>query len=88
MSMTAFPGGVNGKEPTRQHSRHETWLQSLGREDSPEEGMETPSSILACRIIWIEEPDGLQSKGLQTVRHDWNDLACTHMAAFALQEQS
>ena len=35
-----------------------------------EEGMVTPSSILAWRILWIEEPGGLQSMGLQRVGHD------------------
>ena len=29
-----------------------------------------PTSILAWRIPWIEEPGGLQSIGLQRVRHD------------------
>ena len=29
---------------------HETWVRSLGWEDSPEEGMATHSSILAWRI--------------------------------------
>ena len=33
--------------------------------------METHSSILAWRISWTEEPGGLQSMGLQRVRHDW-----------------
>ena len=47
-------------------------------EDSLEEGMATPSSIHAWEIPWTEEPDGLQSMGLQRVRHDWSDLACTH----------
>ena len=42
------------------------------------EGKATHSSILACRILWREEPGGLQSMGLQRVRHDWSDLACTH----------
>ena len=49
----------------------ETWVQSLGREDSLEKEMETHSSILACRILWIEEPGGLQSMGSQRVRHDF-----------------
>ena len=39
----------------------ETQVQSLGREDPLEEGMATPSSILAWRIPWTEEPGGLQS---------------------------
>ena len=33
------------------------------REDPPEKGMATYSSILAWRIPWTEEPDGLQSMG-------------------------
>ena len=37
---------------------------------SLEEGMASPSSILAWRIPWAEEPDGLQSSGSQKVRHD------------------
>ena len=37
----------------------------LGQEDPPEEGMATPSSILAWRIPWTEEPGGLQSMGSQ-----------------------
>ena len=43
---------------------------SLSLEDSPEKGMATHSSILAWRIPWTEEPRGLQSIGLQRVRHD------------------
>ena len=39
--------------------------------------METHSSILAWRIPWTEEPAGLQSIGLQRVRHEWSDLSCT-----------
>ena len=35
-----------------------------------EEEMATHSSILAWEISWTEEPDGLQSKRLQRVRHD------------------
>ena len=48
----------------------ETWVRSLGVEDSLEKGMATQSSILAWRIPWMEEPGGLQSMGLQRVRHD------------------
>ena len=33
--------------------------------------MATRSSILAWKIPWAEEPGGLQSMGLQRVRHDW-----------------
>ena len=48
----------------------ETWVPSLGREDPLEKGMETHSSILAWRIPWTEEPDGLQSMGWQRVGYD------------------
>ena len=44
---------------------HETWVQSLGREDLLEKRMATHSSILAWRIPWTEESARLQSMGLQ-----------------------
>jgi len=31
-------------------------VQPLGREDPPEEGIATHSSVLAWRIPWTEEP--------------------------------
>ena len=37
----------------------ETWVRSLGWEDTLEKEMATHSSILAWRIPWIEEPSGL-----------------------------
>ena len=46
----------------------ETWIRSLGQEDPLEKEMATHSSILAWRILWTEEPGGLQS--MQTVGHD------------------
>ena len=47
----------------------ETRVRSLGREDPPEKEMATHSSIHAWRIPWTKEPGGLQSMGLQRVRH-------------------
>ena len=49
----------------------ENQVWSLGQEGSLEKGMATHSSILAWELPWIEEPGGLQSKGLPRVRHDW-----------------
>ena len=49
----------------------ETQVWSLGQKDPLEKGMATHSSILAWRILWTEEPDGLQSRGSQRVRHNW-----------------
>ena len=37
----------------------ETWVQSLGWEDSLEKEMATHSSILAGEITWAEKPGGL-----------------------------
>ena len=48
----------------------ETLVRSLGGEDPLEKEMATHSSILAWEIPWTEEPGGLQSMGLQRVRHD------------------
>ena len=39
-------------------------------EKSPGEGNGYHSSLLAWGIPWTEEPGGLQSMGLQRVRHD------------------
>ena len=43
----------------------ETWVGSLGWEDSLEKGRATHSSTLAWRISWTEEPGRLQSMGSQ-----------------------
>ena len=40
----------------------ETLVQSLVWEDPLEEGIATHSTILAWRIPWTEEPDGLYSQ--------------------------
>ena len=52
------------------NARDVTDSNSLGREGPLEEEMATHSTILAWRILWTEEPDGLQSMGSQRVRHD------------------
>ena len=43
-------------------------IPGLGR--SPGEGNGPHSSILAWKILWTEEPGGLQSIGSQRVGHD------------------
>ena len=47
----------------------ETWVRSLGWEDLEKE-MAAYSSILAWRILRMEEPGSLQSMGSQRVGHD------------------
>ena len=62
-----FPGGSVVKDlPAMQ----ETQDWPLGQEDPLEMGMVTCSSTLAWEIPRTEEPRGLQSIGLQRVRHD------------------
>ena len=44
-------------------------VQSRGREDPLEEGVAAHSSVLAWRrILWTEEPGGLQSTGTRLKR--------------------
>ena len=57
----------------------ETWVRSLGWEDSLEKRMATHSSILAWRIPRTEEPGGLlQAMGLQRVGLDRVTNTNTH----------
>ena len=48
----------------------EPQVQFLGWEDPLKKGMATLSSILAWRIPWTKESSGLQSMGLQRVKHN------------------
>ena len=69
-------GGASGKELAcqfRRYKRHgfDPWVRKIPLE----EGMTTHSSILAWRIPWTEELDGLPSMGSQRVRHNWSNLA-------------
>ena len=48
----------------------ETRVRSLGWEDPLEKEMASHSSILAWKLSWTEESDGLQSMGSQRVGHD------------------
>ena len=43
-----------------------------------EKEMATHSSVLAQRILWMEEPGGLLSIGSHRVGHGWSDLACMY----------
>ena len=70
-SIVGFLGGASGKEPSCQCRRckrpgFNPWVGRIPLK----EGMIAHSSILAWRIPWTEEPGGLQSIGLQRVRHN------------------
>ena len=60
------------KNPPTMQKTNDTQVQSLGPEDSLGEEMTTHSIIHAWRILWTEEPGGLQSIGWQKVRQDWS----------------
>ena len=72
------PGGSVDKESPAMQEMQETRVRSLSQEDPMEEGMATPSSILAWRIQRTADPSGLQSLGSQTVGHDWSNWMHTH----------
>ena len=66
---SGFPGGSDGKESGKETVKspmQESGVQSLGREDPPEKGMEAHSSVLAWSIPWTEKPGGLPSMGSQS----------------------
>ena len=67
-------GDTSDKGSACQCSRHEMQVGSLGLEDPLE--MTIHSSILAWRIQWTEEPDGLQSIGFTEL--DTTERLSTH----------
>ena len=48
----------------------ETWVRFQGQEDPLEKEMATHSSILAWKVLWTENPSGLESTGLERAGHD------------------
>ena len=68
--IIGFPSGLAVENlPARAQDIKDTGsIPGSGR--SPGGGTATHSSILAWIILWTEEPGGLQSTGLQRVRHD------------------
>ena len=58
--------------PANAGDTRDPWIQvqSLDQEDPLKYEMATHSSFLAWKIPWTEEAGGLQSVGLQRVRHN------------------
>ena len=68
--MEKQTGSKLGKETVKRLSEmQETWVRSLGWEDSREKEMAAHSSILAWKIPWTVEPGRLPSMGSQGVEH-------------------
>ena len=63
----------------------ETWVRSLGEEDTLEKAMVTHSNILAWRIPWTKEPGGLQSMESQKLGHDSSTNTFTFHHAASLR---
>ena len=62
----------------------EIQVWSFDQEDPLQKGMATHSSILAWRIPWTEEPEGLQSMGSQsqTQLNDYHDSSLPGLISF------
>ena len=54
----------------RLSTMRKTWVRALGWEDPLEKEMAVHSGTTAWKIPWTEEPDWLQSMGLQRIRQD------------------
>ena len=67
VSFWGFPGG-SGSKACACSAGGPGLIPGSGR--SPGEGNGNPLSTLAWKIPWTEEPGGLQSMGLQRVRHN------------------
>ena len=72
-----FLGGWVVKNLPAMQELQEIQIHFPGQEEPVEEGMAAHSGTLAWRIPWTEEPGGLQSIGLQSVKQEWSDLAHT-----------
>ena len=62
----------------------ETWVWSLGWEDTLEKEMASHSSILAWKIPQREEPGRLQSMELKTVEHDQTTNMHKHISRYII----
>ena len=68
--LQGFPGGSEVKASACNVGDLGS-IPGSGRSPGEGNGNFPYSSILTWRIPWTEEPGGLQSTGLQKVRHDW-----------------
>ena len=64
------PSQGSGPDLWSSEIKQETWVRSVG-EDPLEKETTTHSSILTWEIPWTEDPEGIQSTGLQRVGPNW-----------------
>ena len=72
--LKGFPSGSVVKNPP---ALQETQIWPLGWDDPLEEETATRCRTLAWRILWTEEPGGLQPIGSQRVEWEWIDWTGT-----------
>ena len=65
---TGLPGNSSKEYP---YTKSYPWVLKRSLVYFSEKAMAPHSSTLAWKIPWTEEPDRLQSMGLQRVGHDW-----------------
>ena len=75
------PGGSDGKESP---CNAVNWGSLPGSERSPGEGNGNSLQHFAWRILWTEEPGGLQSVGSQRVKHGWVINRSSHVSNSAI----
>ena len=68
--LSRFGASLVAQTVKRPPAMKETRVRFLGRENPLEKEMAIHSSTLAWKIPWTEDPDRLQSMGLQRVGHD------------------
>ena len=61
--LRVFVASLRAQSVKNLPAMQEIQVQFLGQEDPMEKEMATHSSILAWKILWTEEPGGLQSMG-------------------------
>ena len=64
-----FPGGASGRTCMPMQEIKEIQVQSLGWEDPPAEGNGNPLQSSCLENPMEKKPGGLQTTGLQRVRH-------------------
>ena len=68
-----YMGVLGGSAVKNLPAMQESWVQLLGWEDPPEEGMATHSSILVGKIPWTESLLGFSPWSHKRVRHNWTN---------------
>ena len=75
-----FPGGTSSKESACQCRRCKRLGLDLWAGKIPWRRKWQPALVFFLgKIPWTEEPGGLQSMGLQRIRHDWAESTHTHV---------